>query len=258
MTVSNPEHAVERSDRWRAAVSPFDMALPEVVPAPPVDLTLVDRPWAFADANAAGIDAHWARETAANPALFNGKVLVALESGFGVDGTYFGVHTAVDFKAFLAWRNWGFGAGEARNIFGAALIRPADGGFVMGRMAAHTSNPGLIYPPSGTLDMSDVDANGRIDIDASIVRELREETGLRAANFRRGEAWLVVETGARSCYGRVYHSALDGATLVELIGRNIARDPDPELAEAVHVRRGMALPDSVFLPYVRSIIETLG
>ena len=78
------------------------------------------------------------------------------------------------------------------------------------------------------------------------------------ASPAEGDAWLVVEETARACYGRMFHSALEGAQVVAMINRMIARDPDPELAEAVHVRRGMALPDTVFLPYVQSLIETLG
>jgi 8-oxo-dGTP pyrophosphatase MutT (NUDIX family) len=231
--------------------------LPPLRPAPRFDLRFVDEPWAFAKANRAGIDAHWAAETAKNPALFNGKVLLAVRSGLRADGTFFGDHISVDFDAFLTWRDWGFDAEDGRNIFGSALIRPTDGGLIMGRMAAHTSNAGRIYPPSGTLDLNDVAADGAIDIEAAMERELREETGLEAAALKRGPAFYIVEPIARICVARLFDSGMNAADTMAAIRANLARDPEPELDDVVHVRQGMDLPDSVFLPYVKTLITEL-
>lgn len=232
--------------------------LPQIQPAPRFDLRLFDEAWPFAEANRPAIDVHWARETAANPHLFNGKVLLAVRSGFRADGTFFGDHIAVSFDAFLAWRDWGFDAGNGRNIFGSALLRPTDGGFIMGRMAAHTSNPGRVYPPSGTLDMSDVAADGSIDIDASTERELREETGLEAAALKRGPAYIIVEDIARISVARIFETGMTAAQTLSVIRANLDRQTDRELEDVVHVRQGMDLPDSVFLPYVAAIITAIG
>jgi 8-oxo-dGTP pyrophosphatase MutT (NUDIX family) len=231
--------------------------LPEMLPAPRFDLRLHDEPWPFALHHAARIDQHWQQQVALNPKLFNGRVLLAIRSGFRPDGTFFGDHVAVDFKAFLAWRDWGFQADQGRNIFGSALIRPSDGGLIMGRMAQHTSNPGLIYPPSGTLDLGDVAADGSIDIEASMARELMEETGLRAADLAPKSCHIIIEDIARICVARVFETSRNGAEIMAEIRANLAQEPEPELEDVVHVRRDMPLPDSVFLPYVKAMVRAL-
>jgi hypothetical protein len=232
--------------------------LPTLRPAPRFDLKLVDEEWPFAIANRDGIKAHWQAELAKVPAMFNGKVLLAVRSGFRADGTFFGDHISVDFAAFLTWRDWGFDAGNGRNIFGAALLRPSDGGLIMGLMGKNTANAGKIYPASGTLDLSDVAADGTIDIEASMRRELKEEMGLDAARLTMGEAYLIVEDIARVCVGRIYETGKTGAETIAEIRANLARDTDPELSDVVHVRKGIALPDAVFLPYVKTLITELG
>ena len=226
-------------------------------PAPQFRLHYDDGPWPFALANAEAINRHWDAETAKNPALFNGKVLVGVECGTGADGIYRGRHISVEFKAFLTWRDWGFDPVHGRNIFASALIRPRDGGFIMGCMADNTSNAGRIYPPSGTLDHSDIGADGTIDLDASMKRELLEETGLHADRFRRGAAWLV-EEGAKACLARVFEADETAADLIAEIRANLDLQEDRELADAVHVTKGMAMPDAVFLPYVRRLVAELG
>lgn len=231
---------------------------PKLYPAPRFDLKLVNESWPFANANRAGIDKHWQAELAKVPAMFNGKVLIAVRSGFRADGTFFGDHISVDFDAFLTWRDWGFGADNGRNIFGAALIRPSDGGFIFGKMGANTANAGKIYPASGTLDLSDVAPDGTIDIEASLRRELKEEMGLDAWKLKKGEAYIIIEDDARVCVGRVYETGKTAAESIAEIRTNLARDADPELADVVHVRKRMDLPDAIYLPYVKTLISELG
>ena len=225
-------------------------------PAPRFDLKLVEGAWAFADENADAIDAHWAKESAKNPAIFNGKVLVAIRSGLRDDGTYFGEHLSVDFKAFLAWRDWGFGLEHGCNIFGSALICPADGGIIMGVMGDHTSNPGLIYPASGTLDLSDVGPDGTIDIEASMQREMLEETGLSADMFERGNAFVIAET-ARVSVARQFHSKLDAQILLGEIRANLETQTDRELADIAYITKATEMSDAIFLPYVQRIVREL-
>ena len=232
--------------------------LPKLHPAPRFDLKLVNEQWPFAIENRPKIDRHWLAETAKVPALFNGKVLIAVRSGFRPDGTFFGDHISVDFDAFLAWRDWGFGAGDGRNIFGGAIIRPTDGGLIMGQMGANTANAGKIYPASGTLDLGDVAPDGTIDIEASLRRELKEEMGLDADQLKKGDAYIIIEDMARVCVARVYETGKTVAETLAHIRQNLALQTDPELADAVHVRKGMDLPDAIFLPYVKTLITELG
>ena len=50
-----------------------------------------------------------------------------------------------DFASFLAWRDWGFPDAGVFNGFGVGALRAADGAFVLGEMAHHTSNAGRNY-----------------------------------------------------------------------------------------------------------------
>lgn len=231
---------------------------PKILPAPRFDLRLFDEPWPFEQANRGKIDEHWKAELAKVPAMFNGKVLVAVRSGFKADGTFFGDHISVDFDAFLAWRDWGFDAGIGRNIFGSVLLKPTDGGFIFGKMAPTTANAGKIYPASGTLDLSDVANDGSIDIEASLRRELQEEMGLDAETLTKGEAFIIIEDIARICLARIYETGKTAVETIAEIHSNLRSQAEPELVEAVHVRKGMDLPDAVFLPYVKAIISELG
>ena len=231
--------------------------LPKLQSAPRFDLKLINEPWPFAEANKAGIDRHWQAELAKVPTMFNGKVLIAVRSGFRSDGTFFGDHISVDFDAFLAWRDWGFDPINGRNIMGAAVLKPTDGGLIMGKMAVTTANAGKIYPASGTLDLGDVAQDGTIDIEANTRRELMEEMGLDANTLKKGKAYIMIEDVARICVGQVYETGKTGAQTISQIREFLARDAEPELEDAVHVRKGINLPDAVFLPYVKTLITEL-
>jgi 8-oxo-dGTP pyrophosphatase MutT (NUDIX family) len=124
-------------------------------------------------------------------------------------------------------------------------------------MGKNTSNAGKIYPPSGTLDLKDVALDRTIDIEASMRRELREETGLLAEDLIAKEAYIVTEPMARVCVVRVFDTGLPAADTIKRIQANIAADPDPELDDVIHVKRGMEMPDAIYLPYVQAIMNAL-
>ena len=64
----------------------------------------------------------------------------------------------------------------------------ADGAFLLGVMGPHTINAGRIYFPCGTPDRSDI-VGGKVDLDLSVRRELKEETGLDVAEFTAEPGW---------------------------------------------------------------------
>src|SRR5476651_2231434 len=82
---------------------------------------------------------------------------------------------AVDYASFLAWRDWGFPDNSAKDCFAQGVLRSADGAFLLGVMAAHTANPGSIYFPCGTPDLSNV-VGTSVDLEANVLREVLEET----------------------------------------------------------------------------------
>lgn len=199
-----------------------------------LDLTVSDAPWAFADERRDEIAAHFARVREAKPAIWNGRVLLC-RSPRAEGDVYRADYFETDFASFLAWRDWGFPDTSVFNCFGAGALRSADGAFVLGRMSAHTANAGRIYFPAGTPDPNDI-VDGRVDLAASIVREVEEEVGLAPSDYRASADWIIVETEqARACL-RLLSSPLAAAVLREQIEAFLRSETTPELSGVKLVR----------------------
>jgi 8-oxo-dGTP pyrophosphatase MutT (NUDIX family) len=199
-----------------------------------LDLKVESRAWPFASERRAEIDAHFAEKQREKPKIWNGRVLLARNvvfSGGRLSSSYF----ETDFASFLAWRDWGFPDRGVFNGFGMGALRAADGAFVLGEMAGHTSNAGRIYFPSGTPDPEDV-FDGILDISASVERELEEETGLRPADYLPSAHWDCVVVGASVAIMKILTVDLPGEALKARIEANLARQASPELS-AIHLVR---------------------
>ncbi|MGP8231911.1 MAG: NUDIX hydrolase [Methylovirgula sp.] len=201
-----------------------------------IDIRLSAQPWDFATARVAEIEANWQRRLRGNPALYNGKVLLmskaaldAAPEGARLAGTCF----IAEYKAFQAWRDLGW-PGEARNLFAMAALRSADGAYLLGEMAPWTANAGQIYFPSGTPDLDDL-AGERLDLEASVWRELREETGFTDADFAAAQGWSVVFDGALIACMKRLQSPLPAADLLARASAFLAREKNPELTRLVPV-----------------------
>ena len=210
------------------------------------------RPWPFADARRAEIDDHFRKARAAQPALWNGRVLLLHEHAI-VDRVMTGSYFETDFASFLAWRDWGFTDKSVRNAFPQAALKAADGAFLLGVMGAHTANAGHIYFPSGTPDPADVDGD-RVDIGASLTRELREETGLDAGDFTVDPGWTAVFDGPRIALFRIVRSAEPAAVFRERILRNLGSIAEQELAD-IRIVRSPADYDSHMTGYVTAYLD---
>jgi 8-oxo-dGTP pyrophosphatase MutT (NUDIX family) len=193
--------------------------------------------WPFAVERRADIDAHFASKQAEKPRLWNGRVLLGRNPVFSAD-RFSADYFETDFASFLAWRDWGFVDNSVFNGPGMGALRANDGAFVLGEMAAHTANAGRIYFPAGTPDLDDLRGN-IVDIAGSVAREVEEETGLTAADYRADGPWhCVVSDGVISII-RVLDVNLPGAALRAKIERNLARQQSPEFS-AIHLVRGPA------------------
>jgi 8-oxo-dGTP pyrophosphatase MutT (NUDIX family) len=219
-----------------------------------LDCSFEPRPWDFARSRAADIDSHWAARTAASPKLFNGRVLLqhraAIET---VDGSqvFRGAYLETDFKAFIAWRDFGCPDRSVRNCFALGALRGADGGFIVGEMAAHTANAGRVYFPAGTPDPQDVVA-GKVDLAGSVLRELAEETGIGGADVTIDPGWMLLVGDTRIACLRTLRAHDDAAALVQRIHAYLADDPEAELVRA-HVVRGMADAAALDMPDFMSV-----
>ena len=95
------------------------------------------------------------------------------------------------------------------DCFAAAAILGSDGGFLLGVMSPRTLNAGQIYFPCGTPDPSDI-IDGKVDLDFSVRREVREETGFSAEELEAEPGWTMVVDGALIALIKVFQSRRDG------------------------------------------------
>lgn len=214
--------------------------------------------WAYAEAEDARIRAHWKTRLAQTPSMFDGRVLLAHRHAVlpdGAGGTVLsGGCFVTAFSRFLAWRDFGRQDLSVANLFGMAALCGSDGAFIVGEMGPHTASAGQVYFPAGTPDFSDI-RDGRLDLDGSVMRELLEETGLRASDVTLEPGWTIVLRGPSIACMRLFRLDRPAAEVADDINAALAEQIEPELA-AVHVISGMAdacrhaLPDFM-LDYFR-------
>jgi 8-oxo-dGTP pyrophosphatase MutT (NUDIX family) len=217
-----------------------------------LDLSFQPRPWPFAEERRADIDAHFALKRIEKPKIWNGRILLARNPVFTADG-FSACYFEADFASFLAWRDWGFPDRGVFNGFGMGALRCSDGAFVLGEMGDHTANAGRIYFPSGTPDLDDI-SNGAVDISGSVAREVEEETGLSAADYRAGAHWDCVVSGAAIAMVRMLNVDVTGEELRARIEANLARQRQPELS-AIHLVRNASDLTASMPRFVTAFIE---
>jgi 8-oxo-dGTP pyrophosphatase MutT (NUDIX family) len=235
-------------------------SMPARSPDPTVDRLAVahlrfrDEPPVFVAARRTLISDHWSRAVAAKPALFDGTVLIAEGLSFE-RGRLSATLRPIPFSAFLAWRDWGYPVGGLTHLSAAAAIVSADGAVLLGRMGAHTANAGRIYLVGGTPDLSDVGADGTVDLVATAARELAEETGLSPAG---GAAEvLFVRDPPRAVVVAVHRFSASAEDLAADIRRFLANDKEPELADIVVVRDAAAADPAAVPATTRAVLQRL-
>jgi 8-oxo-dGTP pyrophosphatase MutT (NUDIX family) len=217
-------------------------------------LRIGDPHWPFADRHAEAIARHWARRRAERPKMFNGAVYVLRQHEIE-GGTLTGAFLRTDFKTFLYWREHpALAAGAVSDSFGAALIRSAEGHMLLARQVSGHLNAGLVYPPSGLIDDNDA-IDGAIDIDASIARELQEETGLEAAALTRTPGYFIILLPRQVTIAAEYRSPLPAAALRAGILEFIRGQPDPEIDDIVIVRTRADIERHGMPGHARALVE---
>lgn len=210
--------------------------------------------WSFAEIERARIDRHWRQVAADKPSLWNGRVLMCAE--VRQEGPCLWARfVETDFASMVAWRDWGWPDRTVCNCFGSAVIRSRDGALIYGRMGANTLNSGFVYPPGGSLEPRDVLTDGRVDVLASIARELREETGLDAASAEAPQLFAVFD-GARLSVAQVLGFEASALELAEAIERHRATETSPELDGTV-ILRSVSQIDATMPGYAARIARLL-
>jgi 8-oxo-dGTP pyrophosphatase MutT (NUDIX family) len=204
-----------------------------------LDLAYEPRPWAFADNRAEDIARHWAERKAVLPRMFDGRILLLGRHEFAAraDGETIlrGAYFETDFKAFLAWRDFGFPDAKVCNCFSMAALQSSDGAYLLGEMGAHTANAGMVYFAAGTPDRNDV-FDARVDLFASVRRELQEETGISPEEVSFAADWTVVYAPPRIACMKTTRIAATAQSVKARIEAFLARDAEPEL-HRMHIVR---------------------
>lgn len=207
-----------------------------VLPIDGVDIRFAPGPWPMPEHLRAAVPGRWAALLEANPHLWDGRILGVSTPTVGEDGILRAEAREDAFSAFLTWREAGFPEMGIRNLFGSALVVSADGYLILGVMGEDTANAGRIYPPGGSLEPRDVLEDGRVDVARSTEIELTEETGLDAADARRGNLIAVLD-GPRVSIGQAFHFDASAGELLGEIRANLDGQEHRELADVIAVRR---------------------
>lgn len=222
-----------------------------------LDTVFAPGPWDFYERERARIDAHWQQAIAEKPKLFDGRVLLMREAalsetarGAVLRGKFF----ATDFRAFHAWMSFGPRGEGVFNAFGMAALRSADGAFLLGEMGGHTMNAGMIYFAAGTPDMSDVFGD-RVDLEASIAREMAEETGFQAGEAPPSPGFALCVFGHRLAVMQRRQLGLTAAEAIARTAKFIAADPDPELARLVAVFGEEQIDSAKMLDFIQAFLR---
>ena len=227
------------------------MRLP-VIPIDHLCFAFEPRPWPFADAHRAAIDAHFARRQASRPQIWNGGVVLAAEyhiAGRSLSGSCF----ETDFASLLAWSDWDFPQAEAVDCFAMGALRSADGAFMVGVMGEHTANAGCIYFPAGTPEPGDI-VDAQLDLAGNVTREVAEETGLTVEDYDAAPGWHAVPVGPRLALIKLLAAPASALDLQRQIRLHIAHDANPELAD-IRIVRSPADFDPRMPPFVTAYLD---
>lgn len=229
----------------------FDIPRDVILPVDRVAVRLSPAPHPFEAENGTAIADGWQREIAANPALFDGTVVLLSELAYR-DRQLVGICHAVRFSTFMHWRRNKVGSG-AEHAFAHAVLSGSEGALVAIRMGPHTANPGRVYFAAGSFEPVDF-PGGMVDVDANMIREVGEETGLDVSNAVRDAGYHILSGERGTVIFRRYRMPQTADALAEAVRRHVEVDPDPEIAGPVIIRTPRE-PQDGLMPYMPALIE---
>lgn len=218
-----------------------------------LDLSFVPKPWPFANGRRADIDSYFEALRREKPAVWNGRVLL-MHNQVLADGVLRGEYLETDYASFSAWRHWGRPAAGVHDCFGAAAVVSVDGAFLLGVMSPDTFNGGKIYFPCGTPDPDDI-VDGKVDLDLSVRRELKQETGLDPSEFRTEPGWTMIIDGPLIAQIKVMQSRETANALRTRVVAYLASEPSPELS-GIRIVRGPADIDPAMPTFVTAFLAS--
>ena len=230
---------------------PFDIPRGVVFPVERVDVQLRHGPHPFEAANLTAIEADWARQRAANPALFDGQI--ALLSGLDYrEGGLVGATHLVRYASFLYWRKLR-AYPDAGHAFAHAMPVTEEGALIAVRMGSHTANPGAVYFAAGSFEPEDF-PGGQVDVDFNMVREVKEETGLDLTPLDRDPFWHAWSGEAGTVIVRRFRLPMSAEAAAARIREFVAGEEEPEIAGPVIIRSAADLPEGI-KPHMRPLVS---
>jgi 8-oxo-dGTP pyrophosphatase MutT (NUDIX family) len=190
-----------------------------------------DHPFYVAERDA--IAENWTRETTANPALFEGRMIFQKRLSLSVDGIV-GESHIIPFSTFMWWRRQPKRLGGI-HLFAYPVLETSDGALIAIQMGPHTANPGQVYFAAGSLEPEDV-SDGVCDIAGNMRREVLEETGLDLSEARAGDRYFASHNRRTVTLLRLYHFDLSANDMIEKIHTHMLVAEDKEIAGAVTIR----------------------
>ena len=228
----------------------------QIVPVTDIDIRLVPGAWPLTSAQRGAVGEYWQGAMAANPHLWDGRILGLSAPGGGLpsveDGMFRAEAREDAYSAFMLWRHQGFPELGMCHAFGWALIVGSDGALIYGLMGGQTANAGRVYPPGGSLEPRDVLPDGRVDALRAIELELVEETGLVAGDAETGMTVTLLD-GPRLSIGRVFRFAEPEADLLARIRANLAVQEHRELADVIAIRSPEDAERAGAVPYAVAV-----
>lgn len=228
----------------------FNLPRGIVVPVTQIDVQLEDGQHPFETENEAAIKTNWQSEHAANPALFNGTMV--LLSKLGLDGGVLtGACHRVNYATMLYWRK-NKGDPRIEHSFAHPALVSSDNALVAIRMGPHTANAGRVYFAAGSFEPSDF-VGGKVDLHGNMAREVLEETGLDISEARRDPIHHIASIDQSTVIFRRYYLDEDAETIARRIEAFVAVEPDPEIEGPVIIRGANERPPGM-LDHMKAIV----
>ena len=204
----------------------------QIFPIERFEIRVSDAPHPFAAGREEAIRENWRAEIAANPALFDGRMLLQGDVSLSRAGIVTTAHP-VSFSTFLLWRKSRPHV-VGHHLFGLPVIVSSDGAIIAIRMAQHTANPGKVYCAAGSLDDNDV-VDGVCDLEANMVREVAEETGLDLGQATADPRLHALHFDRIITIFRFYRFSATAEELLSAIDRHMRTDTEQEIDGAVAI-----------------------
>ena len=229
----------------------FDLPRGTILPVESVDVRLDPAPHPFEVENAEAIDAYWQRISASNPAFYDGRLVLHSDLAYR-DGRLFGSCREVRFATFMYWRERR-GAESAEHAYAHAALVSSDNQLVAIRMGPHTASAGAVYFAAGSFEAMDF-VDGMVDVDANMIREVGEETGLDISGLRRDPIYHLLSENGGTVIIRRYYVPMTAAEIFARIERFVASESDPEIEGPVLIASADDLPAGI-MPYMAEIVR---